>query len=474
MRLCILGGGPGGYTAAIRAAQLGFEVTLIEQDKSLGGTCLNRGCIPTKALVEASLRFQAIKEASTFGIVMETSPTIDMAKVQERKNSVVRRLAMGVDSLMKRNNVKVVHGHGKLVGDKTVEVGQEHIEFDSLILAVGSSAAAPKVFPIDGERILTSDHILNLTEVPRSLVVVGSGAVGMEFASIFSALGSQVTIVELAERLLPLEDSEISAEMQRLCRKAGWKIYTGANIEKIERSNSCVRIYGSGLPNAEGDAPNLESDYLLVAVGRRPNLANIGLEKVGLELTERGLVKVDQYMRTNVANIYAIGDIVPAPQLAHMAAAEAILAVEHLAGLEPETLNYNCCPSATYCQPEVASVGLTQEQAEEEGYKLAIGKFPLAALGKANISGHTDGFVKVVACAETKKILGIHIIGEHACDLIAEGALALHKGASLEDIAHTIHPHPSLSESVAEAAHHALGTPINFMPAPSRRSRRVH
>ena len=473
MQLCILGGGPGGYTAAIRAAQLGFEVTLVEQDKNLGGTCLNRGCIPTKALVEASLRFQAIKEASAFGIALEAPPTLDMAKVQERKNSVVRRLSMGVDSLMKRNNVKVVHGRGHLISDKAIKVGEEEIKFDSLILAVGSSVAAPKVFPIDGKRVLTSDHILNLAEVPQSLIVVGSGAVGMEFASIFSALGSQITIVELADRLLPLEDSEVSAEMQRLGRKAGWKIYTGANIEKVECSEKHVRVWGSGLPEAEENAPSLESEYLLVAVGRRPNLANLGLEEVGLELTERGLVKVDQYMRTNVANIYAIGDIVPAPQLAHMAAAEAILAVEHLAGLEPEPLQYEYCPSATYSQPEVASVGLTQEVAEKRGYKLAIGKFPLAALGKANISGHTDGFVKIVACAETKKVLGVHIIGEHACDLIAEAALVLYKGVSLEDIAHTIHPHPSLSESVAEAAHHALGMPINFMPAPSRRSKRA-
>lgn len=473
MRLCILGGGPGGYTAAIRGAQLGFEVTLIEQDKNLGGTCLNRGCIPTKALVEVSLRFQAIKEASSFGINLEGAPSIDMSKVQERKNGVVRRLAMGIDSLLKRNNVKVVHGRGRLLNSTTVEANGEKIEFDRLILAVGSSVAVPKIFPIDGERILTSDHILNLTEVPQSLIVVGSGAVGMEFASIFASLGTQITIVELADRLMPLEDSEVSAEMQRLCRKAGWKIYTGACIEKVERDGASVRVWGEGLPdNGEGQAC-LESDYLLAAVGRRPNLADLGLAEVGVTLTERGFIKVDQYMRTEVDNIYAIGDIVPAPQLAHMAAAEAIVAAEHAAGLEPQKLNYEQCPSATYCQPEVASVGLTQEKAEELGYKTAVGKFPLAALGKANISGHTDGFVKIVADAESKKVLGLHIIGEHACDLIAEGALALHKVASLEDIAATIHPHPSLSESVAEAAHHALGMPINFFPAPARRSRRA-
>lgn len=473
MRLCILGGGPGGYTAAIRGAQLGFEVTLIEQDKNLGGTCLNRGCIPTKALVEASLRFQAIKEASSFGINLECAPSIDMGKVQERKNGVVRRLAMGIDALLKRNNVKVVHGRGRLLNGTTAEANGEEIPFDRLILAVGSSVAIPKIFPIDGERILTSDHVLNLTEVPQSLIVVGSGAVGMEFASIFASLGAQITIVELADRLMPLEDSEVSAEMQRLCRKAGWKIYTGARIEKVEREGASVRVWGEGLPNNGEGRACLESAYLLAAVGRRPNLADLGLAEIGVTLTERGLVKVDQYMRTEVDNIYAIGDIVPAPQLAHMAAAEAIVAAEHAFGLDPQPLNYEQCPSATYCQPEVASVGLTQEKAEELGYKVAVGKFPLAALGKANISGHTDGFVKIVAEAESKKVLGLHIIGEHACDLIAEGALALHKVASLEDIASTIHPHPSLSESVAEAAHHALGMPINFFPAPARRSRRA-
>ena len=473
MRLCILGGGPGGYTAAIRGAQLGFEVTLIEQDKNLGGTCLNRGCIPTKALVEASLRFQAIKEASSFGINLEGAPSIDMSKVQERKNGIVRRLAMGIDSLLKRNNVKVIHGRGRLLNSTTVETNGEKIEFDRLILAVGSSVAVPKIFPIDGERILTSDHILNLTEVPQSLIVVGSGAVGMEFASIFASLGTQITVIELAERLLPLEDGEVSAEMQRLCRKAGWKIYTGTLVDKAERVGENVRIWGEGLPENGAGQNCLEAAYLLVAVGRSTNLADLGLEEVGLKLTERGLIPVDCYMRTEVDNIYAIGDIVPAPQLAHMAAAEAIVAVEHAFGLEPQLLNYEQCPSATYCQPEVASVGLTQEKAEELGYKTAIGKFPLAALGKANISGHTDGFVKIVADAESKQVLGLHIIGEHACDLIAEGTLALHKAASLEDIASTIHPHPSLSESVAEAAHHALGTPINFFPAPARRFRRA-
>lgn len=473
MRLGILGGGPGGYTAAIRGAQLGFEVTLIEQDKNLGGTCLNRGCIPTKALVEASGRFRAIKEATSFGISFEGAPLIDMAKVQERKNATVRRLAMGIDSLLKRYNVKVVRGRGCLLSDTAVEVNGKQIDFDHLILAVGSSVAVPKVFPIDGERILTSDHVLNLTEVPSSLIVVGAGAVGMEFASIFASLGSQITVVELAERLLPLEDKEVSAEMQRLCRKAGWKIYTGAKIERVEREGEIVRVWGQGLPEDGNGQACLESAYLLAAVGRRPNLTDLGLERVGLEFTARGFIKVDQYMRTSVGTIFAIGDIVPTPQLAHMAAAEAILAVEHMAGLELEPLRYEQCPSATYCWPEVASVGLTQEEAEARGCKTAIGKFPLAALGKANISGHTDGFVKIVACASTQKVLGLHIIGEHACDLIAEGALALHKGASLADIAATIHPHPTLSESIAEAAHHALGTPINFAPVPTRRPRRT-
>ncbi|MGM9992811.1 MAG: dihydrolipoyl dehydrogenase [Candidatus Bruticola sp.] len=471
MRLCILGGGPGGYTAAVRAALLGFEVTLVEQDKNLGGTCLNRGCIPTKALVETACRFQEAKNGADFGLLIEP-PQLNLEAVQARKNSVVRRLAMGVDSLMKRRGVKVINARGRLLKDNELEAGEERITFDRLILATGSSVAVPKVFPVDGERILTSDHILNLTKIPESLIVVGSGAVGMEFASIFSSLGTRVSVVELADRLLPAEDKEISAEIKRLYSKAGLKIFTGVNIEKCEPNEGGVRIFGQGLPEVDGQFM-LEGQYLLAAVGRRPNVLGIGLEEAGVELDCSGFVKIDNFMRTSVPYIYAVGDIVPAPKLAHMAAAEAILAVEHMAGLDVQPLNYNFCPSATYCRPEVASVGLTQEQAEAQGYKLAIGKFPMAALGKANISGHTEGFVKIIACAEKHKVLGVHIIGEHACDLIAEGVLALQQGACLEDIATAVHPHPSLSEAVAEAAHHALGAPINFIPAPARRGRRL-
>lgn len=472
MKLAVLGGGPGGYIAAIRAAQLGMEVTLIEEDKNLGGTCLNRGCIPTKALVEASMRFKSLQEAAGFGLELGQSPVVDLAKVQERKNALVRRLAMGTKGLVERNGVKIIQGHGRLVSDHTLEVDGQVLEFDAMILATGSRTATPKFFPIDGRRVITSDHILNLTELPKSMIVVGSGAVGMEFASIFAAFGTKISLIELAPRIMPLEDHEISSEMQRLCRKAGWRIFTGAKTEKIEVTSEGVKVTGEGL--AAADEP-LQAEIMLVAIGRTPNLEDVGLDKVGVELTERGRVKVDQFMRTSVANIYAIGDIVPTPQLAHMASAEGILAVEHLAGLTPRTLNASHCPAATYCDPEVASVGLTQEQAESQGRSVKVGKFPFAALGKAAIGGHTDGFVKVVAACEGEDkphlILGVHILGAHACDLIAEGALALEKGATLEDIAHTIHPHPSLSESVAEAAHQALGAPLNFLPPPKRRGR---
>ena len=462
-KVAIIGGGPGGYMAAIRAAQLGLEPILFEKEAGLGGTCLHRGCIPTKALVEAANRYQELEQAGDFGLVIEGAVSVDWAKVQNRKNTVVKRMTMGLDGLMKAQGVTVEHGLAELAGAHTVLCGGREYEAENIILAAGSEAAVPKVFSADGERILTSDHMLNCTEIPSSLIVVGAGAVGMEFAALFARLGSRVTVIEALERILPLEDEEVSAEVQRLARKIGLKIYTGSTIESVSADAGGVTVSGAGLP--EG----LRADKLLVAVGRRANTAALGLEKAGIAV-ERGRIVVDEYMRTSVPSIYAIGDLVPTPQLAHVASAEGILAAEHIAGLEPQPINYQAYPGATYCWPEVASVGLTESKAREAGHEVTAGKFPLAALGKANVIGAAEGFVKVVASAADKRILGVHMVGAHVTDMIAEAVVAVQNGLTLEQAARVIHPHPTLSEAVMEAVHAALGQPLSYV-APKRRPR---
>ena len=468
MKLVIIGGGPGGYTAAIRAAQLGLEVVLVEEDKNLGGTCLNRGCIPTKAFAESASRWRQARESAEFGVEIGEALKFNAERMLERKNAVVRRLAMGVSGLLKKNGVRVVNARGRLLGGGRVEAGGEILEADRILLATGSRVFVPPVFPVDGERVVTSDEILRLGRVPESLIVVGSGAVGMEFACIYASLGSKVSVVEMLPRLLPLEDEEVSAEMLRLMRKAGLNIYLQAKITEVKTENGRVAAYGENL----GPEGRIEAEMLLAAVGRRANLQDLGLEKAGLEINARGRLEVNKYMQTAVESIYAVGDIIPAPQLAHMASAEGILAVEHMAGLPVRELNFANCPAATYTHPEVASVGLTQQQAEEAGIGVKIGKFPFAALGKAAVGGHTDGFVKVVAEAESGRILGVHIIGCGACDLIAEASVAVQNGLTLEDVKNSVHPHPGLAEAVAEAVHHALGEPLNFVPPPPRRPRR--
>ena len=462
-KVAIIGGGPGGYVAAIRAAQLGLQPLLFEKSPSLGGTCLHRGCIPTKALVETANRFQEAGAAAEFGLTLGEIG-VDWEKVQSRKANIVKRLSMGLDGLMKSNQVTVVHGEASLRDAHTVVCGEETYEVENIVLAAGSEVSVPKVFPVDGERVITSDHMLNCTSIPASLIVVGAGAVGMEFASLFARLGSQVTVVEAMERILPLEDADVSAEVKRLARKINLKIYTGAAISEVVVGDDGVAVKGEGLPD------DLKAEKLLVAVGRRSNTAALNLEAVGVKL-ERGKVCVDANMRSSVPNIYAIGDLVPTPQLAHVASAEGIVAVEHIAGLNPEPINYAAYPGATYCWPEVASVGLSENAAQEAGRQVMVGKFPFAALGKANIIGASDGFVKVVAAAEDHRVLGVHMVGPHVTDMIAEAVVAVQNGLTLEQVTASIHPHPTLSESVMEAAHGALGQPISFMP-PVRRARR--
>jgi dihydrolipoamide dehydrogenase len=459
--LIIIGSGPGGYVAAIRASQLGLKTAVVEKDVKYGGTCGLRGCIPTKALLHTAAVLDEIKESAALGIQV-AEPALDMVKAQERKQKVVDSNAKGVEYLFKKNKVTgMIRGRGRLTGPNEVTVegpdGEATYGARFILIATGSVPRDIPVAPADGERVLNSDHILELQSVPASLAVLGAGAVGTEFASIYNSFGSKVTLIEMLPRVLPIEDAEVSAELEKLLRRHGIKVMAGTKMAGFEKTDAGVRLQLEKGEKSEA----LEAEKLLVAVGRRPVTENLGLEALGVEL-ERGYVKVNPLMQTAVPHIYAIGDVVNTPWLAHVASAEGILAVEHMAGQPVKPLNYDRVPSCTYCDPEVASVGLTEAKAKERGYDVVTGKFPLTALGKARIIGKTEGFVKIVRETKYDELLGVHIIGAHATDLIAEACVALRLEGTNEELMHTMHAHPTLSEAVAEAAHVAAGQPIHI------------
>ena len=459
--LVVIGSGPGGYVGAIRAAQLGLKVTVVEKDDRYGGTCLLRGCIPTKALLHTADLLDQVRDAGRFGI--ETGEaTIDITKAQEYKRGVVDKNAKGVQYLFKKNGVEGVRGFGRVVGPNVVEVTHDGVsqtlEAENILIATGS---VPRDLPFalpDGERIVNSDHILELERIPRSLVVLGGGAVGCEFASIYSSFGSEVTLVEMLPRLLPIEDEDVSKELTRAFRKRGIRSLTGTKLSSVDATHGGVRL----TVEPEGKGPQtLDAEMLLVAVGRAPVTGNLGLEEIGVEL-DRGYVGVNRTMQPAVPSIYAIGDVVNTPWLAHVATAEGILAVEHMAGETVRPINYDHVPSCTYCDPEVGSVGLTEQEASDRGFDVATGKFPFTALGKAGILGKTSGFVKVVRETRFDELLGVHIIGAHATDLIAEACVALQLESTNEELLRTMHAHPTMSEAVAEAAHAATGHAIHI------------
>lgn len=457
--LIIIGSGPGGYVAGIRAAQLGLRAAVVEKDPKLGGTCGLRGCIPTKALLHTAAVLDEIRAANDLGVQV-AEPKLDIVKAQERKQKIVDANAKGVEFLFKKNKVTGLRGFGRITGPHEVEVegadskqtyGAKHI-----IIATGS---VPRDIPIakaDGERILNSDHILELRQVPASLAVLGAGAVGTEFASIYASFGAKVTLIEMLPRVLPIEDEEVSAELQRVLRKRGLEVMTGTALKSAEHTENGVKLSLEG-----GKKDSIEADLLLVAIGRKPVTEGLGLEALGIE-PERGYVKINATMQTAVPHIYAIGDVVNTPWLAHVASAEGILAVEHMAGQTVRPINYDRVPSCTYCDPEVGSVGLTEAKARERGYDVQTGKFPLSALGKARILGRTEGFVKVVREKKYDELLGVHIIGAHATDLIAEACVALQMEGTDEELFRTMHAHPTLSEAVMEAAHAAHGQAIHI------------
>jgi len=459
----IIGSGPGGYVAAIRAGQLGLKTAVIEKDDKFGGTCLHVGCVPTKALLFSADVYDSIKNAREYGIVCKEF-SVDWAAVQARKTKVVTKLAKGIEFLFKKNKVESIQGYGRLAGPGRIAVtdakGQtREIQARKIVLATGSEAKTFPGFEPDGKTILTNREILAVKAIPKSMVVMGAGAVGVEFASIFHRFGSKVTILEMLPRAVPLEDEEISAELEKSFRRQGITIVTQAKVEKAAKTANGVAVSYTG---PDGKSQKIEAETLLVAVGRSPNTRDLGLEKTRVKL-ERGFVKVDSCMQTDEPGVYAIGDLVAnSPLLAHVASMEGIVAVTHAAGKPVEPINYDQAPNCTYCEPEISSVGLTERRAREAGHQVRVGKFPFAGNSKSGILGAREGFVKMVCDEKYGEILGVHMIGPRVTELVAEAAAVLRLEGTALDLSHTIHPHPTLSEALMEASHAVDGMAIHF------------
>jgi dihydrolipoyl dehydrogenase len=471
----VIGAGTGGYVAAIRAAQLGLKTAVVEKQKALGGTCLLWGCIPTKALLEHAHALKVVQRAKEFGVSIAApagsgadavKATIDMAQVQTRKDRVVGGLTKGVEFLFKKNKIDWIKGTARLTGSGGVEVFEGETQTlrarREIIVATGSAPRGVPGIEIDRTRIITSDEAIGLREVPKTMVVMGSGAVGVEFASIFNRFGSDVTIVELLPRLVPVEDEAISAELEKSFRKQGITSHTGAKVTGAKATGDGVDIE---MQLGDGTAKRLHADYLLVATGRGPVTTGLNAEGVGLQM-EKGYVKVDALYRTSVPGISAIGDVItiggPHPQLAHVSSAEGIVAAERIAGVETRPINYDHVPAGTYCDPEIGSVGLTEAEAKARGHDVRIGTFPFAVLGRAKMAGETDGFVKIVASTRYDELLGVHMIGARSTELVAEATAALQLEATVEDLVRTIHAHPTFAEAIGEAAHAVHGAAIHL------------
>ena len=457
----IIGSGPGGYVGAIRAGQLGLKTAIIERDKRLGGTCLHRGCIPTKSLLWTAELFHHVKEASTFGIDV-TSPTINWANAMAHKNKVITKGAGGIDFLMKKNKVTVVKGHGRISGKGKVEVtaadgSKQVLEAKNIIIATGSVPKSLPNVPVDHKRVMNSDSILEIERIPKSIIVLGAGAVGCEFASVFNHVGSKTSIVEYLPALLPIEDADISKELEKIFKRRGIDVHTGSAVEKVEHTADGVRV----TMKVGNETKTLEAELLLSAVGRAPVTDDVGLNLTSIK-PERGFIKVDSMMRTTEPGVYAVGDVIPTPMLAHMASAECVVAVEHIAGKNPQPINYDLTPSATYCYPEVASVGLTETKAKERGYDVKFTIAPFGAVTKSAISNESIGMIKVISDKKYDEVLGVHLIGPHATELLAEACVAMKLEITTEELANTIHAHPTLSEIMHEGAEATLGHPRHF------------
>ncbi|WP_078595420.1 dihydrolipoyl dehydrogenase [Evansella clarkii] len=454
----VVGSGPGGYVAAIRAAQLGQKVAIVEKD-NLGGVCLNVGCIPSKALIEAGHRFHNAGHSSDMGITAE--PVLDFSKVQEWKQSVVKKLTGGVEGLLKGNKVEIIKGEAYFVDESTVRIMDEKssqtYKFNNCIVATGSRPIELPAFKWS-DRVLSSTGALNLTEVPEKLVVIGGGYIGVELGSAYADLGSEVTILEGGKAILPGFEKQMSQLVAKRLKKNGVTIVTEAFAQGVEETADGVKVKAE----VKGKEEVYEGNYLLVTVGRKPNTEELGLEQAGVELNEHGFIKVDKQSRTTSKNIYAIGDIVPGPQLAHKASYEGKVAAEAISG-EPSEIDYNAIPAVVFSAPELATVGLSEAEAKEEGYDVTVAKFPFAANGRALSLNATDGFMKMVTRKEDGLVLGVQIAGAGASDMISEAGLAIEAGMTAEDLALTIHAHPSLGEITMETAEVALGMPIHVV-----------
>lgn len=455
----VIGSGPGGYVAAIRASQLGKNVAIVEKAE-LGGICLNWGCIPTKALLKSAQVFEYIKHSADYGITVAES-NANFSEIVKRSRGVANGMSKGIEFLMKKNKITVIRGYAQLAGAKKVEVeldGKKDIhEADHIILATGARSRELPGVKQDGKKIIGYREAMVLPELPKTMVVIGSGAIGMEFAYFYSTLGTKVTVVEFMSRILPVEDEEVSKLMEKTYKKNGVDIMVESAVENVDTSGKGCKV---NIKTKTGNV-SIDCDIVLSAAGVVTNLENLGLEKMGVK-TEKGKVIVDDYYQTNVPGVYAIGDIVHGPALAHVASAEGIICVEAIAGLHPHALNYNNIPGCTYTHPEVASVGLTEAQAKDKGYEIKVGKFPFSASGKASASGHKDGFVKVIFDAKYGEWLGCHMVGEGVTDMIAEAVVARNLETTGHEIIKSVHPHPTMSEAIMEAVAQAYNECIHL------------
>lgn len=450
----VIGSGPGGYVAAIRAAQLGFKTAIIEKYDVLGGTCLNVGCIPSKALLDSTHHYQeALKNFEKHGIEINGEIKYNLKKMIERKQSVVEQTTGGIKFLMDKNKIDVFHGVGSFINNTQIKITSsngtsEEINSQYTIVATGSKPSTLPFISIDKERIITSTEALKLKEVPKHLIVIGGGVIGLELGQVYSRLGAKVSVVEYLDNIIPTMDESLSKELTKVLKKQGFTFYTNHKVTEVIREENNVIVKAN---TPKGDEMSIEGDYCLVAVGRRPYTDGLQLENAGVKIDEKGRIAVNEHLQTNVSNIYAIGDVVRGAMLAHKAEEEGVLVAEILAGQKPH-IDYNLIPGVVYTWPEVASVGKTEKQLKQEGIQFKIGQFPMRALGRARASMDTDGFVKILADANTDEILGVHMIGARAADMIAEAVTAMEFRASAEDIARISHAHPTFTEAIKEAA----------------------
>ena len=460
--LGIIGSGPGGYVAAIRASQLGLSVLIVEKEPRLGGVCTLWGCIPTKALLHTADLLEETRHGAEVGVAVR-EVRLDMPAAMKHKEKIVRQSTNGITYLMKKNRVDVVNGFGRLAGPGRISVaGPDGAEtayaVKNVIVATGSTVRSLPGMDIDDKLILSSTSMLELTEIPKSLLVIGSGAVGVEFASMYARFGSKVTIIEVLPRIVPVEDEEISRELAASFKRQGIAIYPDTRVERLTKGEGGVELLAR---STNDKTETFRAEKVLMAVGRKPLTDGIGLEAMGIA-TEKGYLKVDAYMQTNAPGVYAIGDVLPTPALAHLASAEGVVAVEHMAGKETRPINYDQVPGCTYCSPEIGSIGLTEAKARERGYDVVVGKFPFSAIGKARILNQAAGFVKIVAEKKYDEVLGVHIVGPAATELISEAGAAMKLEATSEELVRTIHAHPTLSEAIHEAAEAVQGHAIHI------------